>query len=84
MPKVYFYETVTSDIAGNSDGSITVNYPTAYTEILGIIPLYVAVSTTWETYAVVSGVYPSIRAITIHTFGDRTQQYTVYYAVLYR
>lgn len=81
---VYIDGSNTSDIDGNSDGSITVNYPETYIEILGIIPIYIAPSLTWETYAVVSGVYPSTRAITTHTFGDRTQKYHIEYAVLYR
>lgn len=84
LTKVYISGTTTSQIAGNSDGSITFNCPPTYSEILGCIPLYVSVTQTWETYAVVSGVNLNNKSITIHTFGSTTQNYYIAYAVLYR
>ena len=73
--------TISSSIAGDTDGIVGLSFPSNYTKILQIIPTMVQVTSTWESFAIVNGINND--SISIHAIGPTSQAYKVSYCILY-
>lgn len=82
LVKVYYNYTISSSIAGGTDEIVSISLPSSYTKILQIIPIMVQVTATWESFAIINGLYDNNK-ISIHTIGSASQAYKVSYCILY-